>query len=193
MRSTIIQESLLDKLAALPPPRKLLILLVSSLLIILIMWGVENYFQGNTLRQAMRRERTLKQKFENQFRQYGALTHIRKQSLAMQVQLKHMLQRLPTQSQMHKVLKSITQMGHDAGVSFVVFKPQPEKNQDFYADLAIKITVLGNYHQMATFLSHIANMQQLATVSDFKINRENPKKNVLTMHVTIKVYHQIQG
>lgn len=192
MRTPIIQESFFDKLSASPPKKKRLILLVSSLLVFLLIWGVEGSFQGSKLRRAVYREQTLKESYENQFRQYAKLTHMRKQSFVMQAQLKQMLLRLPTQSQMHIVLKNITKMGHEAGVSFVFFKPQPEKDHDFYADLEIKITVLGNYHQMATFLSHIANMKQLATVHDFEIIRENPKKNILTMRATVKVYHQIQ-
>ena len=191
MRAPAVQAGLFDKLSALSPVVKVLTIVVGGLLILLIALGIESHFYGGKLQQATQRERTLKQSFEKQFREFSELSYKRKQSIAMTAQLKQMLQNLPTQSQMDMVLKKVTQIGHEAGVSFVFFKPQSEKRHVFYADLPIKIAVLGNYHEMATFLSNIANMKQLITVQEFDIKKG--LKDVLTMRLTITVYHQIQS
>ncbi|MCB1827646.1 MAG: pilus assembly protein PilP, partial [Coxiellaceae bacterium] len=93
-------------------------------------------------------------------------------------------------AEMDKILKTITSIGHEAGLSFVRFKPELEKNQGFYAEIPIKIIALGNYHQMATFMSNVANLNDLFTIHDFKIKRDKPTEEVLTMHVSLRVYQQ---
>jgi type IV pilus assembly protein PilO len=63
-------------------------------------------------------------------------------------------------------------------------------------ELPINIVVVGNYHQLAVFLSRIAEMSRIVTLHDFEIapasrdikGTSKAKSDALVMKITAKIY-----
>ncbi|MCY1188244.1 Pilus assembly protein, PilO [compost metagenome] len=65
----------------------------------------------------------------------------------------------------------------------------PEATQQFYIELPIQISVVGGYHDLATFVSGVASLPRIVTLHDFEItplSQESGSK--LRMSILAKTY-----
>ena len=51
----------------------------------------------------------------------------------------------PPQSKVESLLENITKLGTTAGLKFIYFKPQKPVDYEFYAELPVEISVMGQY------------------------------------------------
>ena len=89
----------------------------------------------------------------------------------------------------------ISQTGLAAGLQEKLFQPAGETNKGFYAELPIKIRLVGSYHEFGTFVSGIAALPRIVTLHDIQITPAGDNKtggyDNLTMDVTAKTYRYI--
>ncbi len=83
--------------------------------------------------------------------------------------LKESLLKLPTHAEIPGLLNDISNIGISNGLTFVVFKPEPESKQGFYITLPIQISVIGNYHQLGKFVNGIETLKRIVTLHNFVI------------------------
>jgi len=89
------------------------------------------------------------------------------------------------------LLVDITQAGLGRGLSFVLFKPDKEKPQEFYAELPINIKVTGNFHQLGQFVSDLAALPRIVTVGNIDITAD-PKSSALSMVAVARTYRYLE-
>jgi type IV pilus assembly protein PilO len=80
-----------------------------------------------------------------------------------------LLRQLPGKTEVPNLLVDISQVGVGAGLEEKLFQPAPEVKKDFYAELPIKITLTGSYHQMGEFVSGIAALPRIVTLHEITI------------------------
>jgi type IV pilus assembly protein PilO len=76
-----------------------------------------------------------------------------------------------------------------------LFQPGSEKSNGFYAELPIKIKLVGSYHDFGRFVSGIAALPRIVTLNDIQISPVDTKGggfDNLTMDVTAKTYRYIE-
>jgi type IV pilus assembly protein PilO len=74
-----------------------------------------------------------------------------------------------------------------------LFQPGAEKSNGFYAELPIKIKLVGSYHDFGNFVSGIAALPRIVTLHDIQITPVDTKSyDNLTMDVTAKTYRYIE-
>ena len=153
-----------------------------------------NKQQLATIETAKLKEQELKQTFQVK-QQLAANYDEYKQQLAVIKQtFGTMLRQLPSTTEVPGLLEDISQAGIASGLTFKLFKPQPEIKHEFYAELPIQIQITGNYHQLAEFASKIVGLDRIVTLHDFSINYEtSPNKGVVNTHnlvmdITAKTY-----
>ena len=67
-------------------------------------------------------------------------------------------------------MRRITLAGQETGVQFVMFKPSATKDQTYYTEMPVEISVQGGYHQIGSFLAELANMRRIVTVSTVRLS-----------------------
>jgi type IV pilus assembly protein PilO len=72
------------------------------------------------------------------------------------------------------LLEDITRTGLGSGLEFEEIKLLPEVAQPFYIELPIQITVTGDYHDLATFVSGVAGLPRIVTLHDFDLTPVSP-------------------
>ncbi|MEN9705931.1 MAG: hypothetical protein RLZZ393_1810 [Pseudomonadota bacterium] len=103
-----------------------------------------------------------------------------------------MLRQLPGKTEVPNLLVDISQTGLAAGLQQELFQPLAQQNRDFYAELPIKIRLVGGYHQMADFVSGIAALPRIVTLHDVAIKQlAKGKYDHLQMEVTAKTYRYL--
>lgn len=73
---------------------------------------------------------------------------------------------MPNSKEIPALLTSITTIGKNAGLDFLVFKPKPESKKGFYADVPVDITVSGSYFSVANFFAAVANLPRIVNITN---------------------------
>ena len=103
-----------------------------------------------------------------------------------------MLRQLPGKTEVPNLLVDISQSGLSAGLEEKLFQPQAEQKKDFYAELPIKISLTGSYHQFGEFVSGIAALPRIVTLHDIEIKSANKDAyDQLTLDLTAKTYRYL--
>jgi type IV pilus assembly protein PilO len=104
-----------------------------------------------------------------------------------------LLRQLPSKTEVPNLLVDISQTGLAAALQEKLFQPGQEVKKDFYAELPIKITLTGSYHDFGAFVSGIAALPRIVTLGDIEIKPVSTSGfDNLTMDVTAKTYRYIE-
>jgi type IV pilus assembly protein PilO len=146
------------------------------------------------LQKAEADEQDLRSQFESKQQRAANLDAYKVQLGEMERSFGAMLRQLPGKTEVPNLLVDISQTGLAAGLSEKLFQPSPEKSNGFYAELPIKIKLVGNYHQFGAFVSGIAALPRIVTLHDIQITPVDAKGGYdnLTMDVTAKTYRYIE-
>lgn len=99
-----------------------------------------------------------------------------------------LLKQLPSKSEMDALLTDINQAGLGRGLQFELFKPGAEIITGVFAEQAITIKVTGNYDDIGKFVSDIAQLPRIVSLSEISIN---PTGGHLTMDTIAKTYRYL--
>ena len=71
------------------------------------------------------------------------LRAFRKKYKATELKFKNALKLLPDKEEIPTLLSSISNLGAQSGLEFILFQPQKEQERNFYAEIPLKIEVTG--------------------------------------------------
>lgn len=161
------------------------------LLIGAVAFGYYFYLQDlqGQLDVARAEEVTLKQQFSSKAFQAANLDAYKVQMKEMEESFGALLRQLPSDTEVPGLLEDITRTGLGSGLEFEEIKLEPEVTQQFYIELPIQISVVGGYHDLATFVSGVASLPRIVTLHDFEIKpAEVDSVSRLRMSVLAKTY-----
>jgi type IV pilus assembly protein PilO len=94
------------------------------------------------------------------------LPRLQKEFEQLNIELAQALTELPNSKEIPSLLTSITSVGKNAGLDFLVFKPKPEVPKDFYAEVPVDIVVYGSYFSVANFFAAVGNLPRIVNISN---------------------------
>ena len=149
--------------------------------------------QMDVLEKAQKEENKLKKTFATKYNKAANLEDYKKQMDEMKLSFGAMLRQLPSETEVEALLIDISQTGMANGLEFDLFKPEKEVPAEFYAELPIKIKVVGSYHDFGRFVSDVATLPRIVTLHDFTISPLKAKGSggKLVMQATAKTYRYI--
>jgi type IV pilus assembly protein PilO len=172
--------------------------LVKAILILVLcaLVGVGWYFYDiegryETLARAENAELELRQDFENKQAKAANLEAYRAQLAEMQESFGAMLRQLPNRTEVADLLVDVSQTGLAAGLEFELFQPQGEVPKDFYAELPIRIRVIGSYHEFGEFVSGLAALPRIVTIHDVQIQNRSNSPGKLVMEALARTYRYL--
>ncbi len=83
-----------------------------------------------------------------------------------------MLRQLPNKTDIESLLVDLSQTSVASGLEVQYFKPESEVSREFYAEYPIRISVSGQYHQFGEFISGLAALPRIVTLSNIDIQNE---------------------
>ncbi|MCJ8170394.1 type 4a pilus biogenesis protein PilO [Atopomonas sediminilitoris] len=164
------------------------------LLTLVLVLGYNFYLKDieSQLEQVKQQEVQLKQDFEQKAFQAANLDAYKEQMVEMEESFGALLRQLPSDTEVPGLLEDITRTGLGAGLEFDEIKLQPEVTQQFYIELPILISVVGSYHDLATFISGVAALPRIVTLHDFDVSPLSGQAvgagSSLRMSITAKTY-----
>ena len=151
--------------------------------------------QLQTLEKHERKEFELIDEFKVKAGRAAKLELYKEQLAEMEASFGALLRQLPESTEVESLLVDVSQTGLAAGLEIKKFKPSAEEKKGFYAELPITLEVSGSFHQLATFISGIAALPRIVTISEMKLEPfEKDEKNSakLRMSATAKTYRYLQ-
>lgn len=134
-------------------------------------------------------EISLKEQFSSKAFQAANLDAYKEQMQEMEVSFGALLKQLPSDTEVPGLLEDITRTGLGSGLEFEEIKLLPEAAQQFYIELPIQITVVGAYHDLASFVSGVASLPRIVTLHDFNLVPESSAgTSKLRMSILAKTY-----
>ena len=118
------------------------------------------------------------------------LDDLRKQKVQVEQYVGVLEKQLPSRAEMDALLTDINQAGVGRGAQLQLFKPGQVQVKDYYAELPIAVKVVGNYHDLGSFSSDIANLPRIVTLNNLTIMRQS-KTNLLEMDATAKTFRYL--
>ncbi len=142
-----------------------------------------------------KKEFELKEEFKVKADQAAKLELYKEQLAEMEASFGALLRQLPETTEVESLLVDVSQTGLAAGLEIKKFKPSSEEKKGFYAELPISLEVSGSFHQLATFISGIAALPRIVTISELKLkpsDKEAQTDGKLSMTATAKTYRYLQ-
>ena len=134
-------------------------------------------------------EASLKQQFADKAFKAANLEAYKEQMKEMETSFGALLRQLPGDTEVPGLLEDITRTGLGSGLEFEEIKLLPEVAQQFYIELPIQISVVGGYHDLATFVSGVASLPRIVTLHDFEIKPlAGDSGSKLRMSILAKTY-----
>src|SRR5207249_1848196 len=176
-------QQYLDKFAKLPLSSKLIALAVVVLLI------VAGYYTGVHIGE--------QEKIENIEKDIVRLTRDRDKDASIaehldeykaelarkQEQLEKAKAELPNEREIDDLLKQVANLGKKVGLDFLLFRPMPEVARDFYAEVPVEISVMGDYHTVALFFSKIGQLKRIVNIQNVGLSGPNEKNGKILLTV----------
>lgn len=156
----------IDKILKLPNKQKIAILV--AVLVIegaALFWGLYLPRQ-NELKELNGKLDGLHTELQEKRKIAENLPIIKREYQQLQKDLENALTELPNQKEIPTLLTSITSVGKNAGLDFLVFRPRGEESRDFYAAVPVDITVSGSFYSVANFFIAVGNLPRIVNITD---------------------------
>ena len=135
-------------------------------------------------------ETALKSEYESKSFQAANLQQYRDQQTEMEARFGTLLRQLPSDTEVPGLLEDITLAALNNGLKIESIDLQPERRAEFYVELPITITVNGDFHDLGSFVSGVANLSRIVTLHDFTIAPETSPGD-LKMSILAKTYRYL--
>ncbi|NHQ87247.1 type 4a pilus biogenesis protein PilO [Iodobacter sp. HSC-16F04] len=146
--------------------------------------------QMEELETGRAKEEQLKKDFIDKKSKAINLEAYRQQLQEIQQSFGALLRQLPNKSEMESLLTEINQAGVGRGLFFELFKPGSEVKTAEFAELPIDIRISGNYHDLAAFVSDVAQLSRIVTLSNLQlVSTKDPE--VISMQAIAKTYRSL--
>lgn len=76
---------------------------------------------------------------------------------------------LPRQKEIPELLRQVSALGHAAGLDILLFRQEPERQHELYAEVPVQMAARGGYHQLAVFFDEIGRLSRIVNVTDLSI------------------------
>ena len=94
------------------------------------------------------------------------LRAFKKQFKATEERFQEALKLLPDKEEIPTLLTSISNLGAQSGLEFILFQPQKDVPRNFYAEIPLKLEVTGPYHNVATFFDKVSRLSRIVNIGD---------------------------
>lgn len=194
---TDLQEKLTSQFRELDPkdpslwpsiPRYFLLIATAGIVVGLL-WFLWLSGSQETLQAEQGKEIVLREDYKKKLTKAVNLEVLRKQREQVLQYVTQLEKQLPSKAEMDALLSDINQAGLGRSLQFELFRPGQITVKEYYAELPITIKVTGNYHDIGSFASDIANLSRIVTLNNLSLSPRTD--GALTLDATAKTFRYL--
>jgi Tfp pilus assembly protein PilO len=111
----------------------------------------------------------LQREVSNAQQMVANLGRIKREREALEVQLRELSRRLPTEHESAAVLRSVETLAGKSGLTVGQVRRRPNRPQELYVEIPMEVGVGGSYHDLLKFAEQLAQLPRLVTLNEVKI------------------------
>jgi type IV pilus assembly protein PilO len=125
-------------------------------------------FRADAAKLAAERD-ALRTEVNNAQQMVANLGRIKREREALEVQLRELARRLPTEAESASVLRSVESIAGKSGLTVGQVKRRPNRPQELYVEIPMEVAVGGCYHDLLKFADQLAQLPRLVTLNEVKV------------------------
>ena len=174
-------EQLLDKIAKAPSAAK-----YGGLAGLVVLLSVLNFFfliqpLQDQIADQENQQRGLDRQLAEKQEIAQNLNERRREMDILEQKLAEALTELPEKKDIDELLGQLNDIGKKSGLEIARVEPGAETSATFFAKIPIKMSVSGNYHEIAMFMQEIANMRRIVNVNNIKLGTPTQKNDKVVL------------
>ncbi len=154
-----------------PIKTKLILIAIIVLVLGILVWFEFIAPENDQYHQLKTQEDSLKLQVRQKQLLAASLPAYQAQIKEMNLRFQNFLQQLPNRTQIPSLLDDVTLAGRSRGLDFELFQPTGEVNKNFYAEIPVKLKVVGTYSDIGRFAAAVAAMPRIVTINNIDIAR----------------------
>ena len=176
-----------------PLPIKLIVFAAVFAGILFAGWKLDVTKKLDELEKLVKQEQEEIDTLDRKQKKAANLNALKEQMKEMEQSFGDMVKQLPNQTEVAGLLIDISQTGLASGLEFKLFEPKNESPKEFYAELPINLSVVGDYHQFGEFVSGVAALPRIVTTHNIAIKpAAKGNADILEMKAIAKTYRAIE-
>lgn len=168
-----------DNYGSAPLPVRIFLIIAIMALILVMSW----FLLIDKKREEIRGEEALQESLLNDYRDRESKARHLDEYVAQVEQMQNdfveLLNQLPKEKEVSKLLDGINMVGNGSGIRFQDISTPDEVEQEFFVEQPIVITAIGEYHQFGDFVTGISTLPRIITMHDFEIKNQQPSLDVM--------------
>ncbi len=137
----------------------------------------------------LRQQRAAKETEMLQSRALAAsLAHFQQEAQALRARLETAKERLPSEKEIPGLYRQISDLAYQTGMAVSLFQPKEPATKDVYQEVPISLSAEAGYHQLGTFLGHIARLPRIVNLTDMKITGISRPTGTIRADLTLATY-----
>ncbi len=169
LKNINFEEDIVKRIGTAPVLARFFVIILLAAVIIGLIWHFFITPQFDELKTVERKEATLRTTFDSESAKAANRGAYVEQLEEMKKTFNVMLRQLPNETDIESLLVDLSQTSVASGLDVQYFKPETEIPREFYAEYPIKISVTGQYHQFGQFVSGLAALPRIVTLSGIDI------------------------
>ena len=171
-----------------PIPRYTLLVLVSLLVMALCwyFWVSDPYGELSSLHE---QEVQLKSSFSNKLVKTTYLNAFKHQRDQVRLQVAELERQLPEKSATNELLAEVNRLALLRNLQFEFLRPAAMVVTPYYAEVPVKFSLVGAYHDLAAFAGDVAHIRRVLHLQDLSISSR--ADGLLTVAGTLRGYRQL--
>jgi type IV pilus assembly protein PilO len=97
------------------------------------------------------------------------LGRIKREREALEVQLRELSRRLPSEHESAQVLRSVESLAGKSGLTVGQVRRRPNRPQQLYVEIPMEVGVGGGYHELLKFADQLAQLPRLVTLNEVRV------------------------
>jgi type IV pilus assembly protein PilO len=99
------------------------------------------------------------------------LDELKAENEKLKQQLAELKEQMPEEEEVSVLLKQVSDLGLTSGLAILLWKPGSKKPdpEGVYVEIPVQVEVVGGYHDLGVFYSHISNLKRIVNISNIKI------------------------
>ncbi len=145
--------------------------------------------KSRTLREDIDQEKT---KLAQIIRTQAQVTKFKRELAEMDVRYKQNLAMLPESGEIPGLLKTISNLGQQEELEFLLFKPEKEIPKDFVAEIPITLHLKGNYHEIGVFFDRLRRLPRIINVKQLELGTFDEKTSRIVARCQLVTFKVLQ-
>jgi type IV pilus assembly protein PilO len=112
----------------------------------------------------------LQSKYNEQQKVMAQLPKFEKELKDLKIKLDESLKLLPNTREIPSLLTNISTEALNSGLKILLFQPENEVIEDFYAKIPVEMKVSGKYHDLGYFFDKVSKLNRIVNISNIDID-----------------------